>query len=122
MITRFHQRGNNPPDCLHSLTDVGILQRTAAIMQTDDVARFYPRNNSRCDCRRRQTPVAADDRPHNALKAEFLLHPAEAKPPDTIRCPQQARRNSRSCLYGFLRAAELVADEARGSKGAIGMA
>lgn len=91
MIASAEEFGNDSPYCLESCLHVGILQGTATVMKTNDIALLCVVQDSGGDGGSRESPVATDDGPHDAGEVELPLGFAKAKPADSVGSAEPGR-------------------------------
>jgi len=119
MIASAEEFGNDSPDRLESCLHVGILQGTATVVKTNDIALPYVVQDSGCDGGCGEPPVTAYDRPHDAGEVEFALCFAEAKPADAIRCAEPNRGFTGDIGEDCLGAGEFLKGERRAGEGEV---
>jgi len=111
MIARVDERRQDSPDSFDCRPDIGVFQRSAAIVQTDNISFTSVREHFLRDSRGGQFPVESYNCPHDCFQTEPPLGRAEAEPSHPVRRPQPAWKPACNAADDPLRAREFLLDK-----------
>jgi len=111
MIACFEERRQDSADSFDCRPDIRIFQRSATIVQTDNISFTNTREHFLRNSRGRQFPVQSYNGPHDRSQTELPLGLAEAEPSHPVGRPQPAGNPAGRAGDGPLCAREFLLDK-----------